>query len=566
MKNGHYVEVNLVGRESLLWLVSLLRIIWLPFLISIAANWLGAFLNIGVSTLLAYAFSQGGGMNQHQAILPQALATWFPEGAEYIPRTLYAAVSLILVFTLTACIRSLAGAWIHVRLTRYLTPAAISSVMARRPGRGGLLDAATAVQRWLLKSHVVDFFFNALGGIIGSMGGITMAVFAVFRVSHQGGLVCAATVAVCSFAAVHLGLRVILASRNMARSHEDVGRRIRAAAALRHDLSTPSWQRYWAASSEADVSRLGKTILLQGVWGTALMGVLSFIAGASPAVAVLVTIPFGGVAAGIAVLLYASQLGPELSGLARLLPSVPDYLISVQRVFDAYAHLQKPGAPAGPPLSPSHISINNLAVSLDSSVHVLQFPDCDVRAGELLAVLGPSGSGKSTFLLSLLGFETRLSGTVSVNDEVMDPTEEAWLDACSFLPQEPQLLPGSLDENLRQFPFWKPFASLTVAVDALLRKTADGGNTMTNTDVPGISVGQRRIVSLLRCLGGEPTILLLDEPLAGIDDDMTALLRLAIIDALKQSKIIIATMHAHDFERLGIETARVVRLDGGTGR
>jgi ABC-type Mn2+/Zn2+ transport system ATPase subunit len=53
---------------------------------------------------------------------------------------------------------------------------------------------------------------------------------------------------------------------------------------------------------------------------------------------------------------------------------------------------------------------------------------------------------------------------------------------------------------------------------------------------------------------------LLDEPIAGIDDSLVAILKDVIEDAQRKGRIIIMTTHEHDFERLGIEKVRMITL------
>jgi len=80
-----------------------------------------------------------------------------------------------------------------------------------------------------------------------------------------------------------------------------------------------------------------------------------------------------------------------------------------------------------------------------------------------------------------------------------------------------------------------------------------------------VSVGQRRSIALLRCLGCSSGVVLLDEPIAGIDDSLVSVLRDVIEETRRQGRIIILTAHEHDFKRLHLEKGEIVRIGQSTG-
>ena len=138
------------------------------------------------------------------------------------------------------------------------------------------------------------------------------------------------------------------------------------------------------------------------------------------------------------------------------------------------------------------------------------------RAGEVTALVGPSGAGKSTLLRALAGLE-RLDGEVRVG-------RETWQGAGRFVPphrravglvfQQAALLPHlSVLGNLRYG--WRrarrPAAELDAAV-ALLRL-----EPLLDRRPAGLSGGERQRVAVARALATGPALMLLDEPLSGLD-------------------------------------------------
>jgi ATP-binding cassette subfamily C protein CydD len=96
----------------------------------------------------------------------------------------------------------------------------------------------------------------------------------------------------------------------------------------------------------------------------------------------------------------------------------------------------------------------------------------------------------------------------------------AWLESCGLLAQNPELMPGTIADNLDKFPGWKQSTPIASAIGKLLPGFLSGTGTCAGVENPGMSEGQRRAVALLRAVGSDATVLLLDEPVAGVDLDL----------------------------------------------
>jgi len=147
--------------------------------------------------------------------------------------------------------------------------------------------------------------------------------------------------------------------------------------------------------------------------------------------------------------------------------------------------------------------------------------EVDVRlpARGVTAIFGPSGSGKTTLLRLIAGLERADDGYLAVAGEV-------WQDANSFLPtharplgfvfQDARLFPHldvrrNLDYGLRRIP---P-ASRRVALDGVIDLLGIG--PLMDRKPDRLSGGERQRVAIARALGVSPRLLLMDEPLAALD-------------------------------------------------
>ena len=171
-----------------------------------------------------------------------------------------------------------------------------------------------------------------------------------------------------------------------------------------------------------------------------------------------------------------------------------------------------------------------------SDAPALQGFDLSIQPGEVLAVRGTSGGGKSTALALLMGFLRADSGRVSVGGtDLLDLDQQAWRRQIAWVAQEPGMLNGTVADNVL---LGYPEAS-EADVAAALRDAGASfeGSKLVGDDGEGLSAGERRRVALARALlrirFGGATLLVLDEPTAGLDSSTEA----AAIEAVRASGV-----------------------------
>lgn len=148
---------------------------------------------------------------------------------------------------------------------------------------------------------------------------------------------------------------------------------------------------------------------------------------------------------------------------------------------------------------------------------VIESLDLKVRRGEFFSLLGPSGSGKSTILRMIAGFEPISGGVLRLRGEVANdvpPHKRGVGLVFQHLALFPHL---SVGDNVAFGLRMKKRAPDEVAArvrDALRLMRLDGYEPRKITQLSG---GERQRVALARALVTEPTVLLLDEPLTGLD-------------------------------------------------
>ena len=147
----------------------------------------------------------------------------------------------------------------------------------------------------------------------------------------------------------------------------------------------------------------------------------------------------------------------------------------------------------------------------------------ELNTGEALLLKGPSGTGKTTLLDTLAGLRTQVGGKIIVNGEVTDVfRQQSWYRQVGYMPQTAELLFGSLRENLTlgsQYADEVLFEALRAANAESLVRSLPGQLDYVISDGGGrLSGGQAQRIALARVFLHQPSLLLLDEPTANLDE------------------------------------------------
>ena len=229
------------------------------------------------------------------------------------------------------------------------------------------------------------------------------------------------------------------------------------------------------------------------------------------------------------------------------------------------AQARAPRAPGRPPDPP--VRVQDLSVVLGTSL-ILSGIDLTVGAGESVALLGANGSGKSTLVRTLLGLNPVAGGSVRLfGADVRQRSRVPW-DRVGYVPQRVGAAAGV------------PATGLEVVRSGLLgpsRPWADRGRRAraragealeavglahrAHDHVQVLSGGQAQRVLIARALVRRPELLLLDEPLAGIDRESRQGLA-GILTALSASGLTLVTV-LHEMGELAPVVHRAVVLAEG---
>ncbi len=143
-----------------------------------------------------------------------------------------------------------------------------------------------------------------------------------------------------------------------------------------------------------------------------------------------------------------------------------------------------------------------------------------VRRGEAVGLLGPNGAGKTTCFYLITGLLSPDAGRISIDGhEITDlPMYRRARLGIGYLPQEASIFRGlSVEDNIRAvLEVVEPIHERReTMLDELLAEFSI--SHLRRTPALALSGGERRRVEIARALASQPSFMLLDEPLAGID-------------------------------------------------
>lgn len=189
---------------------------------------------------------------------------------------------------------------------------------------------------------------------------------------------------------------------------------------------------------------------------------------------------------------------------------------------------------------------------------LVQGLNLEVNRGDYLCIIGDNGVGKSTFLRTLLGLQPPLSGSITLGEGLRHQD-------LGYLPQQTAVqrdFPATVGEIVSSGCAprmgWRPFLSRGERQRVAANLERMGIAHLAKRSYRTLSGGQQQRVRLARALCAADTLLLLDEPVAGLDPEGTAEMY-QLIDRLNREGMTIL-MVSHDLEGVRSHATHILRM------
>lgn len=216
---------------------------------------------------------------------------------------------------------------------------------------------------------------------------------------------------------------------------------------------------------------------------------------------------------------------------------------------DADTPDSQPSVPHTAPDQPLDLVLQNVHFTYPESSHeTIKGIDLTIRQGEHIAVLGKSGTGKSTLALLLRGDLTPSGGSISVGGTTCSALGNDAARYFGVIQQSTYLFNTTLRDNLLIADPHASDATLLdtlsrVGLDSLLQHLPEGLDTMVDEAGLRFSGGERHRIALARILLQDVPIVILDEPMVGLDPATEHQVLSTLFDVLRDKTLIMVTHH-----------------------
>lgn len=210
------------------------------------------------------------------------------------------------------------------------------------------------------------------------------------------------------------------------------------------------------------------------------------------------------------------------------------------------------------------ITFTDVSFGYDAHRRIYEHLRLDITQGQSIAIVGASGSGKTT-LFNMLERLYDYGGSIHVGDvELKDISIDTWRNALGTITQDTYIFHASFEDNIR---LARPDASetdLEYAIDraslrSVVERLPEGIHTIVGSGGHGLSGGERQRVALARLFLRKPQVVLLDEPLEGLDQVTRKALHRDLMEYVQDKTCLYITHQLEGLEQMD----RILFMDKG---
>jgi len=265
---------------------------------------------------------------------------------------------------------------------------------------------------------------------------------------------------------------------------------------------------------------------------------------------------------------YLTKFFKPVQDLATMTNTIAQTAVGVERVraiLEADDVIEERGDAREPQPLKGEIKFENVAFAYNKDAPVLTDVNFEIKAGQMVGVVGPTGGGKSTIVSLIPRFYDPSAGKVSVDGvDLRDYKIHGLRNQIAYVLQETVLFRGTVAENIA---YGRGSATRDEIVEAAKLANADefiakmphGYDTMVGDRGDTLSGGQRQRIGIARALIRNNPILILDEPTAALDTESEQLVMEAL-ERLMKGRTVITIAHRLSTIR---NSDKIVVLKGG---
>lgn len=239
----------------------------------------------------------------------------------------------------------------------------------------------------------------------------------------------------------------------------------------------------------------------------------------------------------IAFLVYATNLANPIKRLSRLYGNVQKAMAAAERVFsvlDEEIEIKEKDNATDLKAVIGKVDFKAVTFKYNENEVVLKDINLEVKAGQMVAIVGPSGAGKTTIVNLLPRFYDPVAGNIYIDDvNIADVTLASLREKIGIVPQETVLFNGSIYDNILYGDLTATTEEVIAAAKAanahdFIMQMADQYQTQIGERGSKLSGGQRQRIAIARAILKNPRILILDEATSALDTESEKLVQDAL--------------------------------------
>jgi len=247
---------------------------------------------------------------------------------------------------------------------------------------------------------------------------------------------------------------------------------------------------------------------------------------------------------------YSSIIYSPLLYITSIPRTISTFLTSSSKVFEILEETPEV-SDIGLPIDiqiEGDIAIKNITFGYESYNPVLENVTVDIKAGEMIGIVGHSGSGKTTLINLIMRLYDVNEGAIEIDDvNIKDISQSALRSQMGIVLQETFLFSGTIRDNIC---YSKPYATDEEVIQAARTANAhdfimnlpEGYNTVVGEKGYSLSGGERQRIAIARAIIHNPKILILDEATAALDTETEKLIQDAL-NRLTKNRTTLAIAH-----------------------
>lgn len=280
-------------------------------------------------------------------------------------------------------------------------------------------------------------------------------------------------------------------------------------------------------------STMGPLVSLVCYLGIAAMGIFGAI------ISIVGGITVGNLQAFIR---YIWQINQPLSQVTQLSSAIQSAFAAVDRVFEFLneeEQLEDKKTSVKLERPRGNVSFEHVKFGYSDDKILIHDLNAEIKAGQMVAIVGPTGAGKTTLINLLMRFYELKGGSIKIDGvDTRDMKREDLRSMFGMVLQDTWLFNGTIEDNIKYGRFNATKDDVILAakianVHHFIKTLPDGYNMFLNEEASNISQGEKQLLTIARAIISDPKILILDEATSSVDTRVELMLQQAMQNVMK---------------------------------